>query len=70
MCITHADWDLETSEELKYKFDLSFKFLKTLTAVKVSRCHFYDIKPHDYVVSMTWMGFRMLPRRLMGVVSI
>ena len=68
MCITHADWDLEISEQLKGKFDFIVKFVKTLTVVKVSRCYFYDIMPRDYIVS--YDGFRMLPRRLMGVVSI
>ena len=51
VCITHADWDLEIPELLKDKFDFIVKFVKTLTAVKVSRCYFYDISPRDYIVS-------------------
>ena len=51
VCITHADWNLEIPEQLKDKFDFIVKFVKTLTAVKVSRCYFYDIMPRDYLVS-------------------
>ena len=70
VCITHADWDLETSEQVKDKFVIIVKFVKTLTAVKVSRCFFYNIMPCDYIVSYELHGFRMLLRRLMGVFSI
>ena len=70
MCVPHADWDIEISEQLKDKFDFIVKFVKTVTAVKVSRCYFYDIMPRDYIVTLNCMGFRMLWRRLMGVVSI
>ena len=48
MCVPHADWDLEISEELKDKFDFMVKFVKTLAAVKV---YFYEIMPRDYIVS-------------------
>ena len=51
MCVTHADWDLEISEELKDKFDFMVKFVKTLAAVKVCRYYFYEIMPRDYIVS-------------------
>ena len=51
MCITHADWDLEISEQLKGKFDCIVKFDETLTAAKVSRCYFYDIMHCDYIAS-------------------
>ena len=57
MCVTHADWDIEISEQLKDKFVFIVKFFKTLTAVKVSRCYFYDIMPHDYIVSYELHGF-------------
>ena len=36
VCVTHADWDMEISEQLKDKFDFIVKFVKTLTAAKVS----------------------------------
>ena len=55
--VTHAGWDMEISEQLKDKFDFIAKFFKTLTAVKVSRCYFYDIMPHDYIVSYELHGF-------------
>ena len=51
MCITDAGWDLEISGQLKNKFDFIVKFVKTLTAAKVSRYYIYDIMPCDYVVS-------------------
>ena len=35
MCVTHADWDIEISEQLKDKFDFIVKCVKTLTTVKV-----------------------------------
>ena len=57
VCITHADWDLETSEQVKDKFVIIVKFVKTLTAVKVSRCLFYNIMPRDYIVSYELHGF-------------
>ena len=57
ICITHADWDLEISEQLKDKFDFIVKFVKALTAVKVSRCYFCDIMPRDYIVSYELHGF-------------
>ena len=59
MCVTHADWDTEISEQLKDKFDFIVKFVKTLTAVKVSRsrCYFYDIIPPDYIVTFELHGF-------------
>ena len=55
--VTHADWDIEISEQLKDKFVFIVKFFKTLTAVKVSRCYFYDIMPRDYIVSYELHGF-------------
>ena len=55
--VTHADWDLEISGQLKDKFDFIVKFVKTITAVKVSRCYFYDIMPRDYIVSYELHGF-------------
>ena len=55
--VTHADWDLEISGQLKDKFDFIVKFVKTLTVVKVSRCYFYDIMPRDYIVSYELHGF-------------
>ena len=70
VCVTHADWNRKISGLLKDKFDFIVKFVKILTAVKVSRCYFYDIMPRDYIVTLNCMGFRMLWRRLMGVVSI
>ena len=57
VCVTHADWDIEISEQLKDKFDFIVKFVKTVTAVKVSRCYFYDIVPRDYIVSYELHGF-------------
>ena len=36
VCVTHADWDMEISEQLKDQFDFIVKFVKTLTAAKVS----------------------------------
>ena len=54
--VTHADWDLEISGQLKDKFDFIVKFVKTITAVKVSRCYFYDM-PRDYIVSYELHGF-------------
>ena len=35
VCVTHADWDIEISEQLKDKFDFIVKCVKTLTTVKV-----------------------------------
>ena len=55
--VTHADWDLEITGQLKDKFDFFVKFVKTLTAVQVSRCCFYDIMPRDYIVSYELYGF-------------
>ena len=55
--VTNAYWDIEISEKLKVKFDFTVKFVKTLTAVKVSRCYFYDIMPRDYIVSYELHGF-------------
>ena len=43
VCVTHADWNSKISGLLKDKFDFIVKFVKILTAVKVSRCYFYDI---------------------------
>ena len=57
MCITHADWDLEISEQLKGKFDCIVKFDETLTPVKFSRCYFYDIMPCDDIASYELHGF-------------
>ena len=57
MCITHADWDLEISEQLKGKFDCIVKFDETLTAVNVSRCYFYDIMPCVDIASHELHGF-------------
>ena len=57
VCVPHADWDIEISEQLKDKFDFIVKFVKTVTAVKVSRCYFYDIMPRDYIVSYKLHGF-------------
>ena len=57
MCVTHADWDIDISEQLKDKFDFIVKFVKTLTTVKVSRCYFYDILPRDYIVTYKLHGF-------------
>ena len=57
MWVTHADWDLEISGQLKDKFDFIVKFVKTLTAVKFSRCYSYDIMPRDYIVSYELHGF-------------
>ena len=57
VCVTHADWDIEISEQLKDKFDFIVKFVKTLTAVKVSRCYFYYIIPRDYIVTYELHGF-------------
>ena len=57
VCITHADWDLEISGQLKDKFDFIVKFVKTLTTVKISKCYFYDIRPPDYIVSYELHGF-------------
>ena len=46
------------SQGLKDKFDFIVKFVKTLTAVKVSRCYFYDIMPRDYIVyyELHWLS--------------
>ena len=57
VCVTHADWDIEISEQLKDKFDFIVKFVKALTAVKVSRCYFYYIIPRDYIVTYELHGF-------------
>ena len=54
VCVTHAYWDIEISEQLKDKFDFIVKFVKTLTAVKVSRCYFI---PRDYIVTYELHGF-------------
>ena len=66
VCVTHADWDLEISGQLKDKFDFIVKFVKTLTAVKVSRCYFYDIMPHDYIVSYELHGFSDASEKVCG----
>ena len=57
VCVTNAYWDIEISEKLKVKFGFTVKFFKTLTAVKVSRCYFYDIMPRDYIVFYELHGF-------------
>ena len=66
MCITHADWDLEISEQLKDKFDFIIKFVKTLTAVKVSKCYFYEIMPSDSIVSYELHGFLDASKKAYG----
>ena len=65
-CITHADWDLETSEKVKDKFVIIVKFVKTLTTVKVSRCFFYNIMPRDYIVSYELHGFSDASKKAYG----
>ena len=57
VCVTHADWDLEILGQLKDKFDFVVKLVKTLTAVEVSRCYFYDILSCGYIVSYELHGF-------------
>ena len=64
--VTHADWDIEISEQLKDKFDFIAKFIKTLTAVKVSICYFYDIMPRDYMVSYELHGFSNASEKVYG----
>ena len=64
--ITHADWDLETSEKVKDKFVIIVKFVKTLTTVKVSRCFFYNIMPRNYIVSYELHGFSDASKKAYG----
>ena len=64
--VTNAYWDIEISEKLKVKFDFTVKFVKTLTAVKVSRCYFYDIMPRDYIVSYELHGFTNASEKAYG----
>ena len=35
VCVTHADWDMEISEQLKDQFDFIVKFVKTLTGFQM-----------------------------------
>ena len=66
VCVTHGDWDIETSEQWKDKFDFIVKFVKTLTVAKVSRCYFYDIMPCDYIVSYELHGFSDSSKKAYG----
>ena len=54
------------SGQLKDKFDFIVKFVKTLTAVKIARCYFYDIMPCDYIVSYELHGFLDASKKAYG----
>ena len=68
--LTYADGNLEISGKLKDKFGFIVKFVKTLTAVNVSKCFFYDIMPRDYIVSYELHGFSDASKKAYGLVSI
>ena len=68
--LTYADGNLEISGKLKDKFGFIVKFVKTLTAVNVSKYFFYDIMPRDYIVSYELRGISDASKKAYGLVSI